>query len=74
MDSFFTYNGIPVYNVGFHDFHIISNCFESGSRLMSNNLQNKELSEKIKSFGGHTLKVGVFFEGVMLDLRELKKK
>jgi len=72
-DRNFKYNGIPIYKVGFSDFSYIVNCFESGSRIFSRNIK----SEDVKKFYTRTDKnrnaFGVFYEGVIIDFRNLKK-
>ena len=66
----FKYNGIPIFKVGLLDFSYIVNCFESKNRLFSKNIQNEQLKNfYIKS---RTNSFGIFYEGVIIDFRDLK--
>jgi hypothetical protein len=67
----FKYNGIPIFKVNFSDFSYIVSCFENGSRVISKNLMNEQLKDCYKKSRNHAF--GVFYEGVMLDFRDLKK-
>lgn len=67
------YNGIPIYEVCFQDYALISESFLTGKRLFTKGLVDSELGEYIRKFEGHSVKIGVIFEDSILDLRDLKK-
>ena len=66
----FTYNGIPIFEVGFLDF---SQCrdFIDGSRLLSKNIIRDDLREYYRTQRGNNF--GVRYSGVILDLRNRNK-
>lgn len=66
----FTYNGVPIFNVGFMDFTLFTNCMESKSRIFTKNINNKFLREYYKK--SRDKKVGICYEGVIIDLRKFK--
>jgi len=71
-DGNFKYNGVPVFNVGSLDFAYFINCHESGSRILSKNIKHDKLQEHYKK--SRTNNFGICYEGVIIDLRTLKKK
>jgi hypothetical protein len=68
----FNYNGIPMFNVGFSDFYTFIESINSGKRLLSKNIQRDDLREYFK--GSRNNNFGVCYEGVMIDMRNNKKK
>lgn len=66
----FTYNGIPIFDVGFLDF---AQCkdFLDGCRLLSKNIYRDELREYYRGQRGN--KFGVRYCGVILDMRTRNK-
>ena len=68
--TFFTYNGIPIYKVGFYDFSYIITCFENKNRILSKNIYNKELKEQYKKSKNKAF--GIFYEGIIIDFRNTK--
>ena len=67
----FRYNGIPIYKVGFSDFTYIVNCFENDNRILSKQLTHKDLQEHYRKSKSKAF--GIFYEGVIVDFRDLKK-
>ena len=68
----FIYNGIPIFESNFNDFMIISHSFNTGSRILTRNIKYERLKNKLKKSGGHGHNFGIRFEGIILDLRDLK--
>ena len=66
----FTYNGVPIFNVGFMDFTTFTSCMESKSRIFTKNIENCDLRDYYKK--SRDKKVGICYEGVIIDLRKLK--
>ena len=67
----FTYNGIPIYKVGFGDFSYVVNCFENGNRIFSKVIKHPELNESYKKIRNKAF--GIWYEGVIIDFRDLKQ-
>jgi len=67
----FNYNGIPIFKVDFSDFSYIINCFENDNRILSRNINHHELQEQYKKSKSKAF--GIFYEGVIIDFRDLKK-
>lgn len=72
MTGDFTYNGIPIFNIDLNDFCNISSAFYSGKNLSIKTINDQVLADKIRKADGHALNFGVCFEGIILDLRELR--
>lgn len=68
----FTYNGIPIFNVGFSDFFVFYESIEYGKRIMTKNITRNDLQEYFKK--SRTNDFGVCYEGVIIDLRNIKDK
>lgn len=68
----FTYNGIPIFNVGFSDFFVFYESIEYGKRIMTKNIRRNDLQEYFKK--SRTNDFGVCYEGVIIDLRNIKDK
>lgn len=68
----FIYNGIPIFESNFNDFMIISHSFNTGNRILTRNIKDERLKTKLKKSGGHGHNFGIRFEGIILDLRDLK--
>lgn len=68
----FTYNGIPIFNVGFSDFFVFYESIEHGKRIMTKNITRNDLQEYFKK--SRTNDFGVCYEGVIIDLRNIKDK
>jgi hypothetical protein len=68
----FNYNGIPIFNVGFLDFSMILNCFESDKRIYTKNIYKENLREYYKNT--REKKFGICYEGVILDSRSFNSK
>ena len=66
----FTYNGIPIFNVGFSDFFVFYESIEYGKRIMTKNIRRNDLQEYFKK--SRTNDFGVCYEGVIIDLRNIK--
>jgi hypothetical protein len=69
-NSYFYYNSIPIYNVGFSDFILFSSYIKDRKgRLLSKNIKSDELREKfIKS---NNYNYGISYLGIIVDLRVL---
>jgi len=67
----FNYNGIPIYRVGFSDFSYIFSCSENNNRILSKNILHEEVQEQYKKSKSKAF--GIFYEGVIIDFRDLKK-
>ena len=67
----FTYNGVPIFNVGFMDFTMFTSCMENKYRIFTKNINNEMLREYYKKSSDK--KVGICYEGVILDLRKVKR-
>ena len=68
----FIYNGVPIYEANLNDFIIISHSFNTGNRILTRNIKDERLKTKLKKSGGHGHNFGIRFEGIILDLRDLK--
>lgn len=68
----FTYNGIPIFNVGFSDFYTFVEGLNDGKRILSKNISREDLREFYKKSRNHAF--GVCYEGVMIDMRVAQKK
>jgi len=66
----FTYNGVPIFNVGFMDFTTFTSCMESKSRIFSKTILNEDLRDYYKK--SRDKKFGICYEGVILDVRKIK--
>ena len=67
----FKYNGVPIFKVGLSDFSYIIECNENGSRILSRNILNENLQDFYKKSRDKSF--GVYYEGVIIDFRDLKK-
>jgi hypothetical protein len=67
----FTYNGVPIFNVGFMDFTMFAACIESKSRIFSKSIISDDVRDYYKK--SRDKKFGVCYEGVMLDIRKIKE-
>ena len=68
----FTYNGIPIFNVGFNDFYMFYESLQNGHRIFSKNITRNELHDYYKK--SRTNEFGICYEGVIIDLRAFKNK
>lgn len=66
----FTYNGVPIFNVGFIDFSMFLSCMEGNSRILTKNIMNTNLRNYYKK--SRDKKVGICYEGVIIDLQKIK--
>ncbi len=66
----FTYNGLPIFNVGFLDFTMFLNAIEGNYRLFTKSIINIDLREYYKK--SRDKKIGICYQGVILDLRKMK--
>ena len=67
----FIYNGIPIFNVGFLDFSTMTESLPVGTRFLSRNIISDDLREYFRS-NKHS-DFGICYEGIIIDLRNLKK-
>lgn len=67
----FQYNGIPIFNVGFRDFHMIYECLENDNRILSKNIINENLQTYYRKSRDNMF--GVSYQGVIIELRHFKK-
>lgn len=68
----FIYNGIPIYNANLSDFIIISHSFNTGNRILTRNIKDERIRSRLKKSGGHGHNFGICYEGIIIDLRDLK--
>ena len=68
----FDYNGVPIFNVGFGDFHMIYESLDNHKRVLSKNIKNQPLQEFYKKSRDNAF--GICYEGVILDFRNFKNK
>ena len=66
----FSYNGIPMFNVGFRDFSVFLESIESNKRVLSKNIARSDLREYFIQSRHNNF--GVCYEGVTLDIRKNK--
>lgn len=66
----FTYNGVPIFNVGFLDFSMLTSSMESNSRILTKNILNESLREAYKK--SRDKKIGICYEGVIINLNRIK--
>ena len=66
----FKYNGIPIFECGFHDFSVITEYLDRGGRLLSRNIQRDDLREY---YGNNGMKFGIRYEGILIDLSAIEK-
>lgn len=66
----FTYNGIPIFEVGFMDFALISSYLNNGGRLMSRNIELESLRSHYIKKGS---RFGVRYEGIILEVNSTEK-
>lgn len=64
----FTYNGIPIFQVGFSDFYVFYESIEHGKRVLSKNINRQDLQDHFKKSRSNDF--GICYEGVILDLRK----
>ena len=67
----FQYNGIPIFNVGFGDFHMIYEALEKEKRILSKNILNEGLQDHYRKSRDNVF--GIAYQGVILDMRDFKK-
>lgn len=67
----FQYNGIPIFNVGFIDFHMFYESLENNKRILSKNIINESLQTYYRKSRDN--KFGICYEGVIIDLRNFYK-
>jgi hypothetical protein len=72
VEGDFIFNGIPIYNIDLNDFLVISDAFITTKKLFTKNLNSQILIDRIRRFSGHSINIGVCFEGIIIDLREFK--
>jgi hypothetical protein len=68
----FTYNGIPIFNVGFSDFYVFYESIEHDKRVLSKNINRSDLQDYFKK--SRINDFGICYEGVILDLRKKSNK
>mgnify|MGYP000385806429 CR=1 FL=1 len=68
----FSYNGIPIFNVGFNDFYMFKTCMENGNRILTKNIEAPKLQEHYKK--SRTNNFGICYEGVIVELNKIKTK
>ena len=66
----FTYNGVPIFNVGFLDFSMLTLSMESNSRILTKNIINESLRNAYKK--SRDKKIGICYEGVIINLKKAK--
>lgn len=60
----FTYNGVPIFNVGLSDFHLFIESLNDTKKILSKNI----LREDLQSFYKTSRAIfGVCYEGVIVD-------
>lgn len=64
----FTYNGIPIFQVGFSDFYVFYESIEYSKRVLSKNIKRQDLQDHFKKSRSNDF--GICYEGVILDLRK----
>ena len=67
----FTYNGIPMFNVGFGDFYTFVESVNNGKRLLSKNIEREDLRAYFKQSRNNNF--GICYEGVIIDMRNTRK-
>jgi len=67
----YQYNGIPIFNVGFSDFHMIYESLEKDKRILSKNILSESLQCHYRKSRDNAF--GISYQGVILDLRDFKK-
>jgi hypothetical protein len=68
----FQYNGIPIFKVGFGDFHMFYDSLENNKRILSKNILNESLQEYYRKSRDNVF--GICYEGVIIDLRDFRKE
>lgn len=68
----FSYNGIPMFNVGFSDFYTFVDGLNNGKRILSKNISREDLRDYYKKSRNNAF--GICYEGVMIDMRSAQKK
>jgi hypothetical protein len=68
----FQYNGIPIFNVGFMDFHMFFESLENNKRILSKNILNESLQNHYRKSRDNIF--GISYQGVILDMRDFKKE
>lgn len=69
MSGDFKYNGMPIFEVGFNDFYVITEHINSNARLLSRNIERDDLREFFIKKG---TKFGIRYEGVLIDVSNRK--
>ena len=67
MSGDFKYNGLPIFEVGFNDFYLVSDYLNRGGRLLSKNIERDDLRDFYIKKG---TKFGVRYEGMLIDLSQ----
>ena len=67
----FQYNGIPIFNVGFSDFHMFYESLGNQKRILSKNIISEGLQGYYRKSRDNTF--GICYEGVIIDMRDFKK-
>ena len=60
----FTYNGIPIFNVGLSDFHLFTESLNVNKKILSKNILREDLQTYYKSSRNV---FGICYEGVIVD-------
>ena len=68
----FSYNGKPIFNVGFLDFSMFVTCIENNNRILTKNIHSENLREYYKKSRDNDF--GIRYEGVIIDIKKLKSK
>lgn len=66
----FKYNGIPIFEVGFSDFAVITEYLNVGGRLLSRNIDRDDMRDYYTKKG---MKFGVRYDGILIDLSSIDK-
>jgi hypothetical protein len=70
-DGDFSYNGIPIFMVGFMDFTLFVESRQQNRRVLSRDIINDDLREHYKKSRDNSF--GICYEGVIIDIRKLKE-
>ena len=60
----FTYNGVPIFNVGLSDFHLFIESMNDNKKILSKNILREDLQTFYKSSRNV---FGICYEGVIVD-------
>lgn len=67
----YNYNGIPIFNVGFNDFHLFYNSLNENKRILSKKILNESLQTHYRKSRDNDF--GISYQGVIVDMRDYKE-